>query len=295
MTPQPKVRGAGRPRAQGSTSPQRDAAVTRPRHRDVMLIGRGTLVTAAKRFARAAGAVYLLVVVVAAIVQVSVHAGINVPGTANVSAQDSGAGSTLPAVTRDADVSMAVSFLLVGVTLYLLLRHVDRRATGAPVVYLGVGVGLLVVNLLFHHAALLAPSASSTSGLGAQSVNGLVSMLLDLNDRWYALASAVLGLCLLPLGSLAYRSSRLPRVIGALLVVGLGVSTLTAYALPGLPALVQQALAPPPIADFWLVLYLVARAGRLPELDQQQDQTVSANSSSTVGFGDGHASRTWHA
>jgi hypothetical protein len=32
-----------------------------------MLIGRGTLVTVGKRFARAAGAVYLLVVVVAAI------------------------------------------------------------------------------------------------------------------------------------------------------------------------------------------------------------------------------------
>jgi hypothetical protein len=149
-----------------------------------MLIGRGTLVTAAKRFARAAGAVYLLVVVVAAIVQVSVHAGIDVPGTANAGAQDSGAGSTLPAVTRDADVSMAaVSFLLVGVTLYLLFRHVDRRTAAAPVVYLAVGVGLLVVNLLFHHAALLAPSASSTGGLGAQSVNGLVSMLLDLSDR----------------------------------------------------------------------------------------------------------------
>jgi len=146
-----------------------------------------------------------------------------------------------------------------------------------------------VVNLLLERAALLARSDSSTGGLGAQSVNGLVSMLLDLNDRGYALAGALLGLCLLPLGSLAYRSSRLPRVIGALLVVGLGVSTLTAYALPGLPALVQQALAPPPITDFWLVLYLVARAGRLPRLDQQQDQTVSANSSSTVRFGDGHA------
>ena len=69
-----------------------------------MAIARRALVTAAKRFARAAGAVYLLVVVVAAIVQVSVHAGIDVPGTANARAQDSGAGSTLPAVTRDADV-----------------------------------------------------------------------------------------------------------------------------------------------------------------------------------------------
>lgn len=254
-----------------------------------MVMGRGALVTGAKHLARAAGAVYLLVVVVAAVVQVSVRAGIDVPGTAKAGAQDSGAGSTLPAVTRDADVSMAMAFLLVGVVLYLLFRHADRRAAGAPVVYLAVGAGLLVVNLLLERAALLARSDSSTGGLGAQSVNGLVSMLLDLNDRGYALAGALLGLCLLPLGSLAYRSSRLPRVIGALLVVGLGVSTLTAYALPGLPALVQQALAPPPITDFWLVLYLVARAGRLPRLDQQQDQTVSANSSSTVRFGDGHA------
>ena len=239
------------------------------------MIVRRALVTRGKRFARAAGAVYLLVVVVAAIVQVSVHAGIDVPGTAKTGAQDFGSGSAMPAVGVGADVALAMAFLLVGVMLYLLFRHVDRRAAGAPVVYLAVGVGLLVVNLLFHHAALLAASDSSTGGRGAQSVNGLVSMLLDLSDRGYAVAGAVLGLCLLPLGSLAYRSSRLPRVIGALLVVGLGVSTLTTYALPGLPTLVQQALAPPPIADFWLVLYLVARAGRLPRLDQQQDQTVS--------------------
>ena len=98
-----------------------------------MVIARRALVTRGKRFARAVGAGYLLVVVVAAIVQVSVHAGIDVPGTANAGAQDSGAGSTLPAVTRDGDVSMAVSFLLVGVTLYLLFRHVDRRTAAAPV------------------------------------------------------------------------------------------------------------------------------------------------------------------
>ena len=101
------------------------------------------------------------------------HAGIDVPGTANAGAQDSGAGSTLPAVTRDADVSMAVSFLLVGVTLYLLFRYVDRRTAAAPVVYLAVGVGLLVVNMLFHHArcwlppppppAVSAPRASTAS------------------------------------------------------------------------------------------------------------------------------------
>ena len=122
------------------------------------------------------GAVYLLVVVVAAVVQVSVHAGIDVPRTAKAGARDSGAGSTLPAVTRDADVSMAMAFSLVRVVLYLRFRHADRRSAGAPFVYLAVGAGLLVVNLLLERAALLACSDSSTGGLGAQSVNGLVSI-----------------------------------------------------------------------------------------------------------------------
>ncbi|CCG02328.1 protein of unknown function, putative GTPase domain [Blastococcus saxobsidens DD2] len=122
-------------------------------------------------FARAAGAVYLLVVVVAAIVQVSVHAGIDVPGTANAGAQNSGAGSTLLAVARDADVSMAVSFLLVGVTLYLLFRHVDRRTAAAPVVYLAVGVGLLAVNLPSSTDSEAGPWSSS-----ATTVTG--------KDRW---------------------------------------------------------------------------------------------------------------
>jgi len=91
-----------------------------------------------------------------------------------------------------------------------------------------------------------------------------VSILLDLDERGYTAASVVLALCLLPLGSLAYRSKRLPRVIGAVLVVSLAASTLVAHAWPSSPALVHQALAPPPLADLWLVLYLVTKAGRVP-------------------------------
>lgn len=163
--------------------------------------------TAAKRFARAVGAVYLLVVVLAGIVQVSVHAGINVPGTANAGAQDSGASSALPPVSLQADVATAMAFLLVGATLYLLFRRVDRRASGAPVVFAAVGSGLILVNLLFHHAALLVEPDPSYRSLGAQPYGGLMSLLLDMHDRGYTLAGIVLGLSLLPLGCLAYQSS----------------------------------------------------------------------------------------
>lgn len=113
----------------------------------------------------------------------SVHAGINVPGTANAGAQDSGASSALPPVSLQADVATAMAFLLVGATLYLLFRRVDRRASGAPVVFAAVGSGLILVNLLFHHAALLVEPDPSYRSLGAQPYGGLMSLLLDMHDR----------------------------------------------------------------------------------------------------------------
>lgn len=240
-----------------------------------MTVDRVRLMTAAKRFARAVGAVYLLVVVLAGIVQVSVHAGINVPGTANAGAQDSGASSALPPVSLQADVATAMAFLLVGATLYLLFRRVDRRASGAPVVFAAVGSGLILVNLLFHHAALLVEPDPSYRSLGAQPYGGLMSLLLDMHDRGYTLAGIVLGLSLLPLGCLAYQSSMLPRVIGSLLVVGLVVSTLVGFVRPDLPAIIPKAIAPPPVADFWLVLYLVTKAGRVPRRPDQLTKSAA--------------------
>lgn len=60
---------------------------------------------------------------------------------------------------------------------------------------------------------------------------------------------------------------RSPDIIDVL-VVSLAVSTLLAKASPSTPALLQQALAPPPLADLWLVLYLVAKAGRVPRVNR---------------------------
>lgn len=162
-----------------------------------------------------------------------------------------------------------MAFLLVGATLYLLFRRVDRRASGAPVVFAAVGSGLILVNLLFHHAALLVEPDPSSRSLGAQPYGGLMSLLLDMHDRGYTLAGIVLGLSLLPLGCLAYQSNMLPRVISSLLVVGLVVSTLVGFVRPDLPAIIPKAIAPPPVADFWLVLYLVAKAGRVPRRPDQ--------------------------
>jgi len=223
---------------------------------------------AAKRLARAAGALYLLMTVLGGITLVGVRAGIRVPGVATATAQNITANPTLFRFSLVADIAMATIFVFVGVTLYLLLRHVDRHAAGALVVFVAVGAGMILVNLAFHHAALLVATDPAAYALDAHSSDGLALLLVDMHHHGYTIAGVFFGQCLFLLGYLAYHSSRFPRVLGILLVVSSVVSTLVGFGWPDLPAVVHKIIAPPPVADFWMVLYLVTKGVRVPRPDQ---------------------------
>jgi Domain of unknown function (DUF4386) len=232
-----------------------------PGHREVMPIDRRGLMTAAKRLARAAGALYLLVVVLAGLAQLGVRAGVGVPGDAPATAGNIAANPTMIRVSLATDIATAGIFVLAGVTLYLLFRHIDRHATGALAVFAVVGAGLIVVNLLFHHAAQLVAPDPSHNALDAPNSGGLVSLLLDMHDHGYTITGLAFGLCLLPLGYLAYQSSLFPRVVGTVLVASLIVSALIGGLWPDLPTVAHRIIAPPPVADFWMILYLVVKGG----------------------------------
>lgn len=92
-----------------------------------------------------------------------------VPGDAAATALNIAANPTLFRLSLVADIAKATIFVFVGVVLYLLLRHVDRRAAGTLVVFVAVGAGMILVNLVFHHAALLVatdPSYNSGAVVG---------------------------------------------------------------------------------------------------------------------------------
>ncbi len=226
-----------------------------------MPIDRRRLITAAKRLARVAGALCLLVVVLAGLAQLGVGVGIRVSGDAAATAESIAVNATLIRVGFATDIATAGIFVLAGVALYLLFRLVDRHATGAMVVFAVVGAGLILINLLFHHAAQLVAPDPSHNAFDAPHSDGLVSLLLDMHDHGYTITGLAFGLCLLPLGYLAYRSSLFPRVVGTVLVVSLIVSALVGGLWPDLPTVAHRVVAPPPVADLWMILYLVAKGG----------------------------------
>lgn len=171
-----------------------------------MPIDHRRLITAAKRLARAAGALCVLAVVLAGLAQLGVRAVVGVPGDAPATAENIAA----DAISLATDIATAGIFVLAGVTLYLLFRLVDRHATGAMVVFAVVGAGLVLINLLFHHAAQLVAPDPSHNALDAPNSDGPVSLLLDMHDHGYTITGIAFGQCLLPLGYLAYQSSLFP-------------------------------------------------------------------------------------
>ena len=224
-----------------------------------MQIDHRSLISSAKRLARVAGAVYLLIAFLSGAARLGVRAGIPVPGYAPP------ADSTAVQVSVVAAIAVATLFALVGVTLYLLLRHVDQHAAGPWVVYVAVATGMIVVNLLFHQAVLLAATGPLSATGGARDSGGLVALLLDMHDHGYTLAAVVFCLWLVALGHLAYQSTRYPGVLSILLIVSLIVATVTRFLWPDLPTVVQTILAPPAVADLWLIAYLVTKGGiRVP-------------------------------
>jgi hypothetical protein len=229
-----------------------------------MAINHRGLMTAVKRPLRIAGALYLLVVVLGGVAQLAARAGIRLGGAATSAGQHIDAQPATFQVTLVADIAMAALFVSVGIALYLLFRHVDRHAAGATVVVLTASAGIVLVNSLFYLAALLGEADPFHHALGAHPSGGLVERLLTMHDHGYTIAGIFFGLCLLPLGYLAYQSSRIPRVLSTLLTISLILDTLIRLLWPDLPALIHTLIAPPPVADLWLTLYMVAKGGLGP-------------------------------
>ncbi|TVR17460.1 MAG: DUF4386 domain-containing protein [Nitriliruptor sp.] len=218
--------------------------------------------TSPVQLARTAGITYLLMAILGGYAQLGVRASIHVPGDAATSAQNLVADPTLFRLALVGDIAMATAFVVVGVLLFLLLRHVDRRAAGAMLVFVAVGAGMILTNLLLHQAALLIATDATYETLHSDE---LVLLLLELHQDGYTLAGIFFGLWLLPLSFLIYRSGLFPRPLAVLLAIAgcsWVVDTLATFLWPELPTVVHAIVTAPTIAEFWLIAYLLFRGVR---------------------------------
>ena len=107
-------------------------------------------------------------------------------GDAATTAANVVANSGLVRVGVVADLFQATVCVFLGMTLYLLLKHVHKSAASAMVVLVAIGTGIMCLNAVFEFEGLrVATGAVNLAAFGTAGSNALVLLLLDTQHYGY--------------------------------------------------------------------------------------------------------------
>jgi hypothetical protein len=221
------------------------------------------MTTSPKRIARIAGVLYLLVAIFGGFAEGFVEPRMYVAGDAATTARNLLANSGLVRLGVVADLFNATVWIFLGMTLYLLLKHVNKNATSAMVVLVAIGASIVCLNTVFEFEGLRAATgAINLTAFGIAGSNALVLLLLDTQHYGIFIAQIFFGLWLVPLGYLAYKSAGwFPRWLGVLLVMGGAcylVDLLAQFLVPDFGQIVHVFFSVvAAIAEISMVLYLL--------------------------------------
>jgi hypothetical protein len=215
-----------------------------------------------KRTARIAGVFYLLVGIFGGFAEGFLDPKIYVAGDAAATAGNVLANSELVRMGVVAHLLDGTFFVFLAMTLYILLKHVNKGVASAMVVLVALATGIICLNAVFEFEALrIATGAVNMAAFGTAGSNALVLLLVDTQHYGTLIAQIFFGLWLAPIGYLAYKSGLFPRALGIVLVVSCVsylVDMLAAFLVPDVSAQIHGFLSIlPAIAEPWMVGYLL--------------------------------------
>jgi hypothetical protein len=141
------------------------------------------LASSLKRLARIAGVLYLIVGIFGGFAIAYVTAKVYVPGDAAATAGNVVANSGLVRIGVVADLVQATVFVFLAMTLFLVLKHVDRNVATAMLILVAIATTMMCVNEVFQFAALrVADDGSYAAAFGVAGSNALVLLLLDIHN-----------------------------------------------------------------------------------------------------------------
>jgi hypothetical protein len=221
-----------------------------------------TSMNPAKRLARIAGGLYLLVGIVGGFAEGFVEPKMYVAGNAAATAGNVVANAGLLRMGVVADLLDGTLFVFTALALYMLLKDVHKSAARAMLVFVALAAAITCVSAVFEFEGLrVATGGVNAATLGIGGSNALVLLLLDAQHYGLLVAQIFFGLWLAPLGYLAYKSGWFPKSLGIVLVVASVsylVDMLAAFLIPGLDKQIHVVTSiVPAIAEPWMVVYLL--------------------------------------
>ncbi len=177
--------------------------------------------TSALVYARVAGTLYLILVPLAILGFPFGPTHLFVPGDAAATASNVAASVGLFRLSVVINILGAIVNALVALALYRLLKVVNKNMASLMVIFLLLSVPIGMLNEVNHLAALrLLVGASYLTPFTASQLQGLALFFHDLHGFGLTIAQVFWGLWLFPMGYLIYKSGFLPRILGALMIVG---------------------------------------------------------------------------
>jgi hypothetical protein len=217
-----------------------------------------------KRLARIAGLLYLIVGIFGGFAVGYATPKVYVPRDAATTAGNVLANAGLVRLGVIADLLQATVFVFLAMTLYVLLKDVNKNAARAMVLLVTIATTIMCLNEVFQFAAVLvATGGLYVAAFGAAGSDALVLLLMTMHHYGFLIAQIFFGLWLVPLGYLAYTSGIFPKALGVVLIVA-GVSylvdMLAAFLVPDVGTQIHGLLAiPPTIAEIWTLGYLLVK------------------------------------
>jgi hypothetical protein len=219
-----------------------------------------------KATARRAGALYLLFSLVAIFGEFFFPALI-VPGDAAATARNINAAELTYRISILTALVTHVLFLFVVLSLYGLLKDVDRKHARLMVTLVSVGVATALANLLNKFAPLvLLSGADYLSVFTKPQLDALVLGFLRIHSNGATVATVFWGLWLFPFGILVIKSRFFPRVLGVLLMVAgfaYVVSSVASLVLPAYNHVVSQVMMPLYFGEVPIIFWLLIKGAKV--------------------------------
>jgi hypothetical protein len=215
---------------------------------------------------RRAGALYFVFMLVG-LVDLYGFGGFIVPGNATATARNIMAAESTYRLGVLTDCLSLLLFVPLVVTLYNLLKDVDKWQAILMVLLVSVGVTVGFANVLNKMAPLvLLGGAEYLSVFTTPQLDALAQGFLNLNGVGSTIASAFWGLWLFPCGFLVIKSGLFPRVLGVLLLVagfGLLTTSVTSIAFPAYERVVTRAMMPLGLGEFPFIFWLLVKGAKV--------------------------------
>ncbi len=153
--------------------------------------------------------------------------------------------------------------IFVVLTLYQLLKPVNKNMAALMVVFILLGAPIAMLNELNQFAVLFLVHSANTA---VDKLQTILPLLLNLHQLGISIAGIFWGLWLFPMGYLVFKSGFLPKVLGILLIIGcIGylVDSFAAFLVPNLGVNIA-------IFTFWgevlFPLWLLIKGVQKPQL-----------------------------